>query len=447
MAYPVPPTNLDAFSSIISGNRPPKGEITIEARAAIIAAVQAGDKKRLIAKRFGISPAAIHRTLERFEKTGQLASRPRSGRPRTKVRKHDPSRAKTGPQPVEGLGFRHVWGPQPGVQGAGSGTQAGVQDAGSGPQAGSDAGSGPQADVHSAGSGSQTGVDAAGSGAQGPVTPSPALVDSVVVDPGETRPSTLLSNLTATLHPTTYVFARFRDPSQLPPMPQIQLFFQEPEGITIVTSLGYARAHRMECFFPCRMISLDFTSSAEVAGHTAVLMARLAARNLGVKPVSGFYHDHLLVPVGREGEAMEVLAAVAEENRGKLAAAQATAAQAVEDRPAETQNQGAQSEEAHPSESRRGEGQHGEGQHGEGRSGQDQRSKDQPVAGQPKADQSEAQETEEEEPQEYEIDYDSEAHQCSEVDDLDEDSSQDNASEEDTPEEGRHGQGMAGAAK
>ncbi|KND89225.1 hypothetical protein TOPH_06094 [Tolypocladium ophioglossoides CBS 100239] len=277
MAYSMSmgPTNLDAFSSIISGNRRLKGEITIEAHAAIIAAVQAGDKKRLIVKRFGISPAAIHRTLYRFEKTGQLASRPRSGRPRTKLNMI------------------------------------------------------------------------------GPVAPSPEFV----VEPGETRPSTLLSNLTTTLHPTTYVFASFWGPAKLPPMPQIRLFFHEPEGITIVTSLGYARAQ----------ISLNFRSSAEAAGHTAVLVARLAAMNLGVKPVSGFYHDYLLVPT-EEGQ------------------------------PDETQLE----------ESDRGRGQGREAQ---------------PEADQPEAEDAEEEEEEEEEAEFYGNEYDSETHQCSEVDSQDEDAS------------------------
>ncbi|PNY24074.1 Uncharacterized protein TCAP_05987 [Tolypocladium capitatum] len=369
MACSMEPTNLDAFSSIISGNRRPKGEITIEARAAIIAAVQAGDKKRLIAERFGISPAAINRTLQRFEKTGQLASRPRSGRPRTKVRRHDPSRAKTGPRPVEGLGFRHVGGPR-------------------------------------------TGVDAA---APGPVAQSA----SFVADPGEARPSTLLADMTATLHPTTYAFASFRDPSKLPPMPQIQLFFQEPEGITIVTSLGYAQTHGIECFFPCRMISLSFTSCAEAAGHTAVLVARLAARNLGVKPVSGFYHDHLFVPVGREAEAMEVLAAVAEENRGKLAAEQATRAQAVQDL------------QDRPEKDRPVPGEGGDAQRHKDLPEVDLPGVDLPEVERPEADQQEARGTGGEEPDDYGDGYDSEAHQCSEVDDpSDQDSREEDSAKE-----------------
>jgi hypothetical protein len=39
---------------------------------------------------------------------------------------------------------------------------------------------------------------------------------------------------------------------------------------------------------------------------------------MGVNPVSGFYHDHLFVPVGREGEAVEALTELAEEKRREL---------------------------------------------------------------------------------------------------------------------------------
>ena len=42
----------------------------------------------------------------------------------------------------------------------------------------------------------------------------------------------------------------------------------------------------------------------------------LAEKSMGVNPVSGFYHDHLFVAVGREEEALallEVLAAAKKE--------------------------------------------------------------------------------------------------------------------------------------
>ena len=47
----------------------------------------------------------------------------------------------------------------------------------------------------------------------------------------------------------------------------------------------------------------------------AVIATRLAGCGMGVNPVSGFWHDHLFVPVGREVEAVRVLGELAEEKR------------------------------------------------------------------------------------------------------------------------------------
>lgn len=45
----------------------------------------------------------------------------------------------------------------------------------------------------------------------------------------------------------------------------------------------------------------------------AVVATRLAASGMGVNPVSGYYHDHLFVPDGREDEAVAILKEVAGE--------------------------------------------------------------------------------------------------------------------------------------
>ena len=39
----------------------------------------------------------------------------------------------------------------------------------------------------------------------------------------------------------------------------------------------------------------------------ARIASELAKHNMGVNPVSGFFHDHLFVPNGRERDAMNVL--------------------------------------------------------------------------------------------------------------------------------------------
>lgn len=65
------------------------------------------------------------------------------------------------------------------------------------------------------------------------------------------------------------------------------------------------------------MITLNVHSSLEAVGFLAVIASRLAGKGMGVNPVSGFFHDHLFVPVGREEEALAVLEAVAVEAAGK----------------------------------------------------------------------------------------------------------------------------------
>lgn len=63
------------------------------------------------------------------------------------------------------------------------------------------------------------------------------------------------------------------------------------------------------------MITLDVQSSLEAVGFMAVVAGRLAERGMGVNPVSGYWHDHLFVPLGREEEAVMVLRELAEESR------------------------------------------------------------------------------------------------------------------------------------
>ncbi|RDA84051.1 hypothetical protein CP532_0761 [Ophiocordyceps camponoti-leonardi (nom. inval.)] len=251
-------------------DRKPRGEITPEARAAIIAAVKAGERKSVIAARFRISPAAIDRTLQRFEKTGRLVSRPRSGRPKSKNK-----------------GRR-----------AGGSTSGASQSQSAEPCS-------EQEPVM------QTPV----MHYYGPVRNFGVVSSSSTPLSAETSLSGLLATLTTTLHPTTFVFTSLSPVSPLPPLSETQLLFREPDGVTIIVSIDFAIAQKMQYFFPCRMITLNVTTSLDAVGFMAVIASRLAARKMGVNPVSGFYHDHLFVPLGRENEALEVLAAVADEHK------------------------------------------------------------------------------------------------------------------------------------
>ncbi|KAF4454433.1 hypothetical protein F53441_3060 [Fusarium austroafricanum] len=136
-------------------------------------------------------------------------------------------------------------------------------------------------------------------------------------DPGELSLSKLLATLNTTVHPTIYVFATFTDTSKLPPLSEAQMLFKESEGVTAIVTKDYAESQKIDYFFPCKMISLNVTSSLEAVGFMAVIATRLAAKGIGCNPVSGFYHDHVFVPLGREDESSEALAQLAAEKKAE----------------------------------------------------------------------------------------------------------------------------------
>lgn len=125
---------------------------------------------------------------------------------------------------------------------------------------------------------------------------------------GENNLIALFSSLQTILHPDIFVFITLTTSTQLPPpFLFIQMSFREIEGITIITTRESAVANGLDYTFPCRMITLNVHSSLEAIGFMAVITTKLADKNISTNPVSGFYHDHLFVPLGREEEALEAL--------------------------------------------------------------------------------------------------------------------------------------------
>ncbi len=93
-----------------------------------------------------------------------------------------------------------------------------------------------------------------------------------------------------------------------------RLVFREAEGTTLILLKDAAEAHGLAYEFPCRMITLNIHSSLEAVGFLARITTALAKHDMGVNPVSGFFHDHLFVPDGREMDALRVLAGFAEQD-------------------------------------------------------------------------------------------------------------------------------------
>lgn len=130
---------------------------------------------------------------------------------------------------------------------------------------------------------------------------------------GETNLGELLSTLSATLIDGVFVFATIPDnsvPEGLVP----RMVFREAEGTTLILLKTEAEAHGISYEFPCRMITLNVHSSLQAVGFIARIATELTKHNMGVNPVSGFYHDHLFVPDGREQDALEILKQIATAN-------------------------------------------------------------------------------------------------------------------------------------
>ncbi len=123
---------------------------------------------------------------------------------------------------------------------------------------------------------------------------------------GETNLKTLLAGLSADLVDGVYVFSTIPE-NALPMDLSPRMMFQEAEGTTLVLLKSEAEKFGLPFDFPSRMITLNIHSSLEAVGFMARIATELAKHNMGVNPVSAFYHDHLFVPEGREEEALRVL--------------------------------------------------------------------------------------------------------------------------------------------
>ena len=123
---------------------------------------------------------------------------------------------------------------------------------------------------------------------------------------GETNLDLLLASMQPTLHDPIYVFVTVEagfDSTSVQPV----MTFQEAEGLTLIVEQERAATAGLAAEFPCRMITLNIHSSLAAVGFLARITTHLAALEMGVNPVSGFYHDHLFVPVDRAASAVAAL--------------------------------------------------------------------------------------------------------------------------------------------
>lgn len=132
---------------------------------------------------------------------------------------------------------------------------------------------------------------------------------------GETDLKKLLASMTPKLLPGVHVFVTLAPGTSAPETLEPVMVFREREGTTLIVLEDEAKAAGLEGVFRSRMITLNIHSSLEAVGFLAAITTRLATADMGVNPVSAFYHDHLFVPAGRAEEAIVILESLAEESR------------------------------------------------------------------------------------------------------------------------------------
>ena len=132
---------------------------------------------------------------------------------------------------------------------------------------------------------------------------------------GETELGKLLAGMMPELQPGEFVFCTV-PPERVAGLPAEPVgWFREAEGVAVILPRGDAESAGLAGAFPCRMITLGVHSSLDAVGFLAAVLARLAAAGISVNPVAGYHHDHLFVPTASAEAALEVLRALAAENR------------------------------------------------------------------------------------------------------------------------------------
>jgi hypothetical protein len=94
----------------------------------------------------------------------------------------------------------------------------------------------------------------------------------------------------------------------------VKMIFKENEAWTVILTRSRAEQLGLQYIFPCRQITLNVHSSLDAVGFLATVTARLAKLEIGVNPVSAYFHDHLFVPDGKEHAAVAELERMAAES-------------------------------------------------------------------------------------------------------------------------------------
>jgi len=113
------------------------------------------------------------------------------------------------------------------------------------------------------------------------------------------------------LYPESWVFCTIDEKALHECSPKYLGMFREPEGVTLI--LERAEADAREWFYESTWSCIILATHTDLTavGILATVSQKLAAADIPLNAISGYYHDHLFVPQDRAEEALEILADVA----------------------------------------------------------------------------------------------------------------------------------------
>jgi uncharacterized protein len=127
---------------------------------------------------------------------------------------------------------------------------------------------------------------------------------------GEHDLTRLRRTMAPRLDERTFVYCCFADLA-MPPGLTALCTVREDEGLTAIVDKRDAERCGLAYVFESRLITLTVHSALDAVGFLALVTGRLAAAGIACNAIAGYHHDHLLVPVARAVEAMDVLNALA----------------------------------------------------------------------------------------------------------------------------------------
>lgn len=126
--------------------------------------------------------------------------------------------------------------------------------------------------------------------------------------PGETDLDTMLATLGVQRRPGVFAYIAVEVPTP-GLIAASHAVIKEGRLTAIVLPVDAAERAGQATDVRFAWLTLTVQSSLEAIGLTAAVSARLAAIGVACNVLAGYHHDHLLVPVDRVDDAIEVLTA------------------------------------------------------------------------------------------------------------------------------------------